>query len=371
MRRAVLIAASLLECAPAASCDDDVAGGSVGPRRGVEQRTFEFGGGNCGFDGGGGGFASGSPGGAVRGSGSHAQVSVGLDPAPGRARRHGQVMRLGAGEPGLDLDVVGSLQKPLPLAAARLDAPAEELASAQARRGCLKETPSIGVEGRDPGTRIRRHAEEAVAGSALPSRIGEVVSAIARQRRSDEGVARIAVDEGVVRRGEHARVRGLLHGDVGPPVDGNLRLVGIPDGDPHQQHRRAVGQPGVDLERHAANPLPLPHPKGRRAVGQNVAGGEKRRARQGPVTGPAKVPFDAPADPGGAQGEVAGLEDGVLGQKLASVALGDERPEPAAEFREEGGAQMLVLEGGHRERPRAALAVEAVLEAHSEAEPRR
>ena len=58
----------------------------------------------------------------------------------------------------------------------------------------------------------------------------------------------------------------------------------------------------------------------------------------------ADVPLHAAGNPGVAQSQVAGLEDGVYMQQLPSRLLVIEGPEPSAQFRQEGSLQEFVLQ---------------------------
>ena len=81
------------------------------------------------------------------------------------------------------------------------------------------------------------------------------------------------------------------------------------------------------------------------------------------MAGDADVPLDASAEPGVPHGQVGRLEDGVHVEQFAPGGLVIERPEPAAEFDEEGGPEDVVFENEGLERTDASAAGIAVLHA--------
>ena len=95
----------------------------------------------------------------------------------------------------------------------------------------------------------------------------------------------------------------------------------VPNADVDEQDRRLVRQPGVNLEGHASDPLPLVHPQDRAPVGPVHAGGEYRRARERAVADRSDVPFHAAAEPRVAHRQVGRLKDGVYGQQFAAAVI--------------------------------------------------
>ncbi len=79
------------------------------------------------------------------------------------------------------------------------------------------------------------------------------------------------------------------------------------------------------------------------------------------MPGQADVPLHPAADPGVADGQVAGLKDGIAKEQLAAGRFMPQRPQPPAHFEEKGGAQRLVLQHRRAERTRAPCAVILVL----------
>ena len=75
----------------------------------------------------------------------------------------------------------------------------------------------------------------------------------------------------------------------------------------------------------------------------------------------AGVPFDSASDPCSAHAEVGGLEDRVDVQQFAAGRLVDERPQSAADFRQDRGLQKLILQDQRHEIAIRAVAVVVIL----------
>ena len=67
------------------------------------------------------------------------------------------------------------------------------------------------------------------------------------------------------------------------------------------------------------------------------------------MAGAAEVPLDAAGEPGVAQGKVGRLEHRVAVEQFLAARLVDERVEAAAEARQDGGLEVVVLQNQRRE----------------------
>ncbi|CAM5347541.1 2-methoxy-6-polyprenyl-1,4-benzoquinol methylase, mitochondrial [Streptomyces griseus] len=291
-------------------------------------------------------LGGGGPVAAVHGGRVGGQRAVGLQPAEGGARLQRHVLQLGAGETGLDLRVAtapGPVQPLLPAAAALPVAPAEQFAAAQQVGGGLGEPVAVRVERGDPPAGVLGQLVEVVGGVRGTQRVGVVEAVRLRDADPGEGVV-VAEVPGLVGRDQHPGVRGLRHGDVGPPVDrcGLLVRVAYPYAD--VQEVGVVGEPEVHLEGQVAQPLPLPEADHRAAVGCGHERGVQRRAGQGGVAGGADVPLDPAGEPGPVEGEGGGLEDRVAVEEFAAGGLVVQGVDPAAESGQHGDPQPPVLD---------------------------
>jgi hypothetical protein len=97
--------------------------------------------------------------------------------------------------------------------------------------------------------------------------------------------------------------------------------VGVGDAHTHEEHRRAVRQVGVDLERGSTDAFPLVHAQDRRAVISFRTGRKEGRTRERAVADCADVPLDAAAEPGIADGQIGRLKDGIDAEQFSFAGL--------------------------------------------------
>ncbi len=256
------------------------------------------------------------------------------------------MFQLGAGQPRLDLRVAtgaGLGEPPLPAAPGPPGAPQEQLAAAQRVGGGVDEAVAGGVERGDPAAVAVRDLVEVVGGVLAAQRVRAVGAAGLRYGDVAQGVL-VPEVPGAVRRGEDAGVLVLGDGGVGPPVGGHRVQVRVADTDADEEEVGAVRKPEVHLEGQVAQPLPLPQAQHLAAVGRRYGRGVHRGAGQRGVSGGAGVPLDAAGEPGAVEGEVGGLQDGVAVEQFAAGGLVVQGVHAAAQARQDGGAQPVVLD---------------------------
>ena len=253
-----------------------------------------------------------------------------LAPRPLGLGRHVEVLELGRREAALDLGVALVTAVGEPACQRSPPRPVPHTNSLRPWRRAVDTwaTPSrpasiAAIHGRVRG---RVDLEEEVGGEMVVGRVGDV-----------EVDRRPAPRPPATRSGTRCaphRSPARAHGSCGPATTaafvhqyiGTARVVRVADPQVRASSAaRAVGQPQVDLEHHAADAFPLPQPEHRLAVGPVDPRRVQGVHRRGRVAARADVPLDATGEPGVAQRQVRRLLHRVDVQQLAAGPPVDQR----------------------------------------------
>ena len=190
----------------------------------------------------------------------HIQLAVALQPAPHGAGGHGDVLVLRVRQPRLNLGVGGVLvgEELLPVAAALVHAPDEQLAAEQPVGGKLNQAARAVLEGGDILAVVLRNIIEEIDGVAQIDREAAVDALVHGHGHAGDVQAALEIvrHDRAVGRHDDAGALALIDGDVAPPVHGGYAVVGrVLDGHLHEQNFRLRRQIRLYAIGHAAQAL--------------------------------------------------------------------------------------------------------------------
>ena len=256
---------------------------------------------------------------------------------------------------GLYLKILAALlsQERLPVAAARAHAPYEQLAALQHIGGGLYKAVAVAADGAYPaalaalgGILIRVEVKEEIDRVRYIGGVAgvDIVHILDDRHGNLLELAAVTKAERLGAGHDYAHVLALIDRDVAPPIYSGGILACVVYAHAHVQAITVVGQERLHAVQQTAHALVLIHTHNRRAVAQFQLLAIHAVAGVGRVADYADVPLNAAREPRIAQRQVAGLEYRVAVQQFAAGLFVVQRPETAAQLRQEYRLDKIVFE---------------------------